>query len=66
MTAEQLKQMQSRLFERFPKLKEEFDKKVKKDPEVATDTEKWRAFLGEMRQKGIVQFGGGGRPRGDG
>ncbi len=60
MTPERLNQMQERLFERFPDLKTEFEKRVKKDPELATNGEKWMAFMGEMREKGILSFGGRG------
>jgi len=63
MTPEALKAMQSRMFERFPKLKEAYDEKVKADSTLATDPRKWQAFMGEMRQKGVIQFGGGGGGR---
>lgn len=60
MSPEMLKAMQERMFQRFPKMKEEFDKKVKEDPKLATDPAKWQAFMAEMRRKGILQSGGGG------
>jgi RND family efflux transporter MFP subunit len=56
----QIKQMQSRLFGRFPDLKKAYDERVKKDPEVATNMAKFRAFLGEMREKGVLPSRGGG------
>jgi len=49
-----MKQMQQRLFERFPKLKEAYDKQVKTNPELATSPEKWQAFVAEMRKQGIL------------
>ena len=61
-TAEQLKQMQERLLGRIPALKAEFDKRMKADPGLATDAAKWRAFVTEMREKGIVPARSG-RPR---
>lgn len=65
MSPERLKMMQERMFERFPDLKAEFEKRVKKDPDLATNADKWRAFIGEMREKGVVSFGGwGGGGRG--
>ena len=67
MSPERLKMMQERMFGRFPDLKAEFEKRVKKDPELATNADKWRAFIGEMREKGVVSFGGrGGGGRGGG
>ena len=42
-------------------MKKIYDERVKKTPELATDVTKFRAFVGEMREKGIVSFGGGGR-----
>jgi len=56
-----IKASQARMFERFPELKKVYDERVKKDPELATDINKWRAFVGEMRDQGIVSFGGRGR-----
>jgi len=53
--------MQARMFERFPEVKKIYDERVKKDPELATDITKFRAFIGEMREKGIVTFGGRGQ-----
>ncbi len=66
MSPERLEQMQARMFERFPDLKAEFDRRVNDDPELATDARKWRAFMREMREKGIVTGDrGGGRRRGN-
>ena len=56
-----IKSMQARMFERSPEMKKIYDERVKKTPELATDVTKFRAFVGEMREKGIVSFGGGGR-----
>jgi membrane fusion protein (multidrug efflux system) len=56
-----IKGMQTRMFERFPEVKKIYDERVKKDPELATDITKFRVFIGEMREKGIVTFGGRGR-----
>ncbi len=58
----QLKAMKERMFARFPDLKKAYDARVKKEPDLATSSEKWRAFMGEMRRKGILPAGGG-RPR---
>ncbi|MDP6779874.1 MAG: efflux RND transporter periplasmic adaptor subunit [Candidatus Latescibacteria bacterium] len=62
MSPDQIKQMQERIFGRFPAVKAEFDKRVKADPKLATDGEKWRAFLTEMREKGVLPARRG-RPR---
>ena len=56
-----IKAMQDRMFARFPEMKKIYDERVKKQPELAKDIEKFRAFVREMREKGIVSFGGGGR-----
>ena len=56
-----IKGMRTRMFERFPEVKKIYDERVKKDPELATDITKFRVFIGEMREKGIVTFGGRGR-----
>ena len=58
----QLKVMKERMFARFPDLKKAYDARVKRDPGLATSGEKWRAFMGEMRRKGILP-GRGGRPQ---
>ena len=42
------------MIERFPEVKAEYDKRVKSDPQLATDVEKLRAFIAEMREKGLV------------
>jgi len=52
--ADRIKSMQAMLFERYPKLKEAYLERVKTQPELATNMEKWRAFLGEMREKGVI------------
>ncbi len=52
-----IKRFQARIFERFPKAKKIFDERVKKDPEIGTDPEKWRAFVRELSEKGIVTMG---------
>ncbi|HAA77079.1 TPA: hypothetical protein DCE37_18360 [Candidatus Latescibacteria bacterium] len=56
-----IKAMRTRMFERFPEIKKIYDQRVKKDPELGKDVAKFRAFIGEMREKGFVSFGGGGR-----
>lgn len=56
-----IKAMQERMFARFPEMKKIYDERVKKTPELGTDIEKFRGFVREMREKGIVSFGGGGR-----
>ncbi len=56
-----IKAMQTRMFDRFPEMKKIYEARVKKDPELGTDIAKFRAFVGEMREKGIVSFGGRGR-----
>jgi membrane fusion protein (multidrug efflux system) len=52
--SEAIKGMQVRMFGRFPDLKKAYDEQLKKDPELATNMTKWRAFLGQMREKGIL------------
>ncbi len=58
----ELKAIKERMFARFPDLKKAYDARVKREPDLATSSEKWRAFMGEMRRKGILPAGGG-RPR---
>lgn len=48
-----------RMIERFPEVKAEYEKRVKDDPELATNMEKLRAFVTEMREKGLIQGRGG-------
>ena len=48
-----------RMIERFPKVKAEYEKRVKDDPELATNMEKLRAFVNEMREKGLIPARGG-------
>ena len=50
-----------RMIERFPEVKAEYDKRVKKDPELATNMEKLRAFVAEMREKGMIPVPARGR-----
>lgn len=57
-----LKAMKERLLARFPDLKKAYDERLKEDPDLATSSEKWRAFVGEMRRAGILPAGGG-RPQ---
>ena len=59
---DQLEAVKERMLARFPDLKKAYDARVKKDPDLATSREKWRAFMGEMRRRGIVPAGGG-RPQ---
>ena len=47
------------LIGRIPEAKAEFDKRVKDDPQLATDMEKIRAFMAEMREKGLLPARGG-------
>ncbi|MCZ6633677.1 MAG: efflux RND transporter periplasmic adaptor subunit [bacterium] len=59
-----ISQVQERLFSRFPDLKTAYDERVKTDPEVGTNPEKWQAFVQEMREAGVIPArrgrGGGG------
>ncbi len=48
-----------RIIERLPKVKAEYEKRVKDDPELATNMEKLRAFVAEMREKGLIPARGG-------
>ena len=48
-----------RMIERFPEVKAEYDKRVKKDPELATNMDKLRSFIAEMREKGLIPARGG-------
>ena len=48
-----------RMIERFPEVKAEYEKRVKDDPELATNMEKLRAFVAEMREKGLIPSRGG-------
>ncbi len=48
-----------RMLERFPEAKAEYDKRVKSDPQLATDVDKLRAFMAEMREKGLISARGG-------
>ena len=42
-------------------MKKGYDERVKTEPDLATDVDKFRAFIREMREKGIVTFGERGR-----
>ena len=46
------------MIERTPEAKKEYDIRLKKDPDLAKNPEKLRAFVGEMREKGIIQMRG--------
>ncbi len=48
-----------RMIERFPEVKAEYEKRVKDDPELATNMDKLRAFVNEMREKGLIPARGG-------
>ena len=48
-----------RMLERFPEAKAEYEKRVKDDPELATNMDKLRAFMVEMREKGLIPSRGG-------
>lgn len=48
-----------RMIERLPEVKAEYEKRVKDDPELATNMEKLRAFVNEMREKGLIPARGG-------
>ena len=43
-----------RMIERLPEVKAEYEKRVKDDPELATNMEKLRAFVAEMQEKGLI------------
>ena len=43
-----------RMIERFPEVKAEYEKRVKDDPDLATNMEKLRAFIAEMQEKGLI------------
>lgn len=43
------------MIQRTPEAKKEYDARLEKDPKLATDPEKLRAFMTEMREKGILQ-----------
>ena len=58
--SEAIKAMQARIFGRFPDLKKAYQEQLGKDPEVATNMAKWRAFLGQMREKGVLPQRRGG------
>ena len=58
--SEAIKGMQERMFGRFPDLKKAYEEQLKKDPELATNLGKWRAFLGQMREKGVLPARRGG------
>ena len=46
-----------------PQVKAEYEARLKKDPSLAHDREKFFSFLRQMREKGLIQ--GRGRPRGN-
>lgn len=46
------------MIQRIPEAKKEYDIRLKKDPDLAKNPEKLRAFVGEMREKGIIQMRG--------
>ena len=53
--------------DRNEKVKVEYEKRLKDDPELATDDKKFMKFYSEMREKGLIQSrrgGGRGRSRG--
>ena len=54
MSADRMARMKDRMLGRFPDLKQEYEKRLKKDSDLATDTQKWMAFISEMQQKGVI------------
>jgi len=46
------------MIQRTPEAKKEYDARLQKDPDLANNPEKLRAFLSEMREKGIIQMRG--------
>ncbi len=52
--AERLKRMIG-MIERTPEVKKIYDERVKQDPELPKSMDKIRAFMGEMREKGLIQ-----------
>ncbi len=52
--AERLKRMIG-MIERTPEVKKIYDERVKQDPELPKSMDKVRAFMGEMREKGLIQ-----------
>lgn len=46
------------MIERTPEAKKAYDEKLKKEPNFAKDPEKLRAFVSELREKGILQMRG--------
>jgi hypothetical protein len=56
--ADRIRQAQDRIFGRSPEAKKIYDERVKKDPELATNFEKWRAFVRELAQDGVIQMRG--------
>ncbi len=61
MTVERMKMMQARIFERFPAAKEAYDSRLKSDPELGTNPQKWQAFVAQLREKGVLPAQGGTR-----
>jgi hypothetical protein len=66
MGSDRIKQMRQRIFERFPKVKEAYRKQLESDPALATDAQKWQAFLRSMQEKGLLPAFGGMGPGGRG
>jgi membrane fusion protein (multidrug efflux system) len=46
------------MIQRTPEAKKEYDTRLQKDPDLAKNPEKLRAFVSEMREKGIIQMRG--------
>ena len=42
------------MLDRFPNLKQAYERRVKQEPDLATDTQKWMAFVSEMQEKGVL------------
>lgn len=55
--AERLQRMVA-MIERVPDAKKLYDERVKKDPELPKNMEKMRAFMGELREKGLIEMRG--------
>lgn len=56
MSVDALNKVQKQMFDRFPKMRIEFDKRLKTDPELVTSDQKWKAFVNEMRKNRIIKL----------
>ena len=53
-SADRMARMKDRMLDRFPNLKQAYERRVKQEPDLATDTQKWMAFVSEMQEKGVL------------